>query len=152
MVSAANISRLSQGKPVIISNKIQGTVANLVRAAAGTTGATKLGASGGTVVTSTSGASPTSLVIGGQTVKVASGLNMNATGTIVGRSSDATTTTQHVMIGNQLVKIQSAGAGTGTDSRGKPLILNNIGQTYKVQSFVQNQGKVIKVRVDKERL
>lgn len=79
-------------------------------------------------------------MIGGQQVKGSINLS-GSTNAVVARSLQGTTT-QHVMIGNQLVKIQSAGtvAGSGAD-RGKPVILNNLGQAYKVQS----QGKLIKV-------
>lgn len=88
----------------------------------------------------------TNLVIGGQTVKVPSSLNLNSAGVRQGTATN--TTTQHVMIGNQLVKIQSS--NSGGDQRGKPVILNtNTGQTFKVQSLQMqgNQGKIIKVRM-----
>lgn len=136
MVNAANLSRLGQpGKPVLISKGLPGTVTtSLVRAAPGTkiTNATSAGTS----------ATTTSLVIGGQTVKVPSSINLNS----ALRQGGTTTTTQHVMIGNQLVKIQSSSAATG-DNRGKPVILStNTGQTYKVQ-MQGSQGKLIKVGV-----
>lgn len=120
---------------------------NLVRAATGT--GTKISP----VTSGTSGgvATSTSLVIGGQTVKVPSSINLNSgNATIVGRASQGATTAQHVMIGNQLVKIQSAG-NAATGDRGKSVILNNIGQTYKVQSVVQSQGKLIKVSLKMQR-
>lgn len=142
MLSAANLSRLGGGKPVIISNKLPGNVTNLVRAAAAASGGAKV-----TPATVTSSAA-TNLVIGGQTVKSGS-INLNSTNTIVGRSPQGTTT-QHVMIGNQLVKIQSAGTATLGGDRGKSVILNNIGQAYKVQQG--SQGKLIKVRLVRGRL
>lgn len=134
MVNAANITRMGAGKPLLISNKLPGSMTSLVRAASAATGGAKITAA-------TSGAPTTSLLIGGQTVKVPSNINLNSGSTIVGRSPQGTM--QHVMIGNQLVKIQSTGTATSGLERGKSVILNNLGQTYKVQG--NNQGKVIKV-------
>lgn len=132
MVNAANITRIGGGKPVLISNKMTGNVTSLLRASGQQT-MVKL------PVTSTtaSSATATSLVIGGQTVKVPNTLTTT-------RTVQPGTTTQHVMIGNQLVKIQSANV---TGDRGKSVILNSNlgGQAYKIQSLVQNPGKVIKV-------
>lgn len=140
MLNAASITRLGAGKPVLISNKLPGNVTNLVRAATATAGVKVTPA---TVTSSSSPNTPqtTNLMIGGQQVKGSINLS-GSTNTVVARSLQGTTT-QHVMIGNQLVKIQSAGtasAASGTE-RGKPVILNSLGQAYKVQS----QGKLIKV-------
>lgn len=144
MVNAANITRLGSGKPVIISNKLPGNVTNPIRTNVGTAKMTTVSSSSpGTSSTTTT----TNLVIGGQTVKVPSSLNLNSAG--VRQGTATSTTTQHVMIGNQLVKIQSS-SNTGGDQRGKPVILNtNTGQTFKVQSLQMqgNQGKIIKVRM-----
>lgn len=143
MVNAANITRLGSGKPVIISNKLPGSVTNPIRVNTGTAKmTTATSSSPGTSSTTTT----TNLVIGGQTVKVPSSLNLNSAG--VRQGTATSTTTQHVMIGNQLVKIQSS--NSGGDQRGKPVILNtNTGQTFKVQSLQMqgNQGKIIKVRM-----
>lgn len=101
MVNAANITRI--GKPVLISNKMGGNVASLLRAS---TPIAKMPAS-----TTASGSNPTSnsVVIDGQTVKVPNSINLNSSNAVVARASG--TTMQHVMItGNQFLKIQSASA------------------------------------------
>lgn len=101
MVNAANITRI--GKPVLISNKMTGNVASLLRAS---TSIAKMPAATTTSTTTTSN----SLVIDGQTVKVPSSINLNSSSAMVARTQPGTTM-QHVMItGNQFLKIQSSSA------------------------------------------
>lgn len=154
-MNVANIG----GKPVLISGKLPGNVASLIRSSSTvTTSGNKL-----SMATASSaareGASPspdrgtTNLLIGNQTLKVPSSINAS--------TNSSLGATQHLMIGNQLVRIQSSGnSGAGnvtvkgdrevaasTTTGPKAVIVNaNVGQTYKVQSLVQNQGgKIIKV-------
>lgn len=153
-MNVANIG----GKPVLISGKLTGNMASLIRST--TTAATS--GNKPSIVTDAAGSvrGTTNLLIGNQTLKVPNSINAS--------TNPSLGTTQHLMIGNQLVRIQSSGSSgttaaavgnltmkggdrevtaTATTTGPKAVILNaNVGQTYKVQSLVQNQGgKIIKV-------
>lgn len=150
-MNVANIG----GKPVLITGKLPGNVASLIRstAAAATSGNKLSLASSSTEADGVNaGRGITNVLLGNQTVN-----SMKAT------TKSPIGATQHLMIGNQLVKIQSPGSigtpvgnvtvkggrevVTPTTTGPKAVILNaNVGQTYKVQSLVQNpSGKIIKV-------
>lgn len=135
MVNASNLNITHiGGKPVLIAGKPGSNVLT------GTGGQ----ASGGST-TMAGGPTTTSLMIGGQTVKVQGNLNL-------GNANQS----QHVMIGNQLVKIQSGGQMTGATilktSTGNVAIgsksgnVHAAGTTFKMQqgtSLLSNQQQVV---------
>lgn len=145
MVNASNLNITHiGGKPVIIANKPGGT-SSLISGQQLQSSIANTSSSGSSVTT-------TSLVIGGQTLKVQGNLNL------VGAPNNASSAggTQHVMFGNQIVKIQSANPqnmakmgniNTSNCAGTKTVVLSTSGQTFKVHS-----GNSILHRTDQKKV